>query len=163
MAINKLAVIAFSVVLIIGGILNPFGGLGCGLITLTTGGIIYFSAGQVYAAPTIAILGYEFYAYRSGNKLFSMLAFVASVLYFAFCLIFIGDRKHSNNDNVPRVLTLEERKQLDRMKALRKEASPTRVTDEGEVFHSPSFSAERARIQREQREEEERMIKKRFG
>jgi len=119
--------------------------------------------GQVYAAPTIAILGYEFYAYRSGNKLLSMLAFVASVLYFAFCLIFIGDRKHSNNDKVPRVLTLEERKQLDRMKALRKEASPTRVTDEGEVFHSPSFSAERARIQREQREEEERMIKKRFG
>jgi len=47
MEMSKLAVVAVSAVLVIGGILNPLGGLGCGLITLLTGGVIYFRAGYL--------------------------------------------------------------------------------------------------------------------
>ena len=179
MAPNKLVIVAISLVLIIGGILNPFGALGCGFITLVTAGINYFTAGckpfrctltrpltysslgQVYAAPTIAILGYEFYAYQIGNKLFSMMAFVISIVYFAVCLI-----RASNNtvESVPvqRILNEEDKRKLAKLKESRV-STPKKSDDEGEVFNSIAFSAEREKIIREQRAEEERVLRKRFG
>ena len=89
------------------------------------------------------------------------MAFVTSIVYFAGCLIYATN---STSESVPvqRILNEEDKRKLAKLKESRL-SSPVKGDDEGEVFNSKSFSAEREKIKREQREAEERLIRKRFG